>query len=36
MGVWSEPVEGRDEVSQEWKAGNIWGLAKARSMVLGL
>jgi len=36
MEVWSEPVEGRDDASQERKAGNICGLAQARSMLLGL
>ena len=36
MGAWSDPVEGRDDASQERKAGNICGLAKARSMALGL
>ena len=36
MGAWSEPVEGRDDASQERNAENICGLAKARSMVLGL
>jgi len=36
MGAWSDPVEGRDDASQERKAGNICGLANARSMVLGL
>ena len=36
MGVWSEPVEGRDDVSPEWNAENICGLEKARSIVLGL
>jgi len=36
MGVWSDPVEGRDEASQERKAGNICGLAKARLRALGL
>jgi len=36
MGAWSEPVEGRDDTSQERNAGDICGLAKARSMVPGL
>jgi len=36
MGAWSDPVEGSDVASHEWKEGNIRGLAKARSMVLGL
>ena len=36
MGAWSDPVEGRDDESQERKAENICGLAKARSMALGL
>ena len=35
MGAWSDPVEGREDVSQERNAGNMCGLAKARSMVLG-
>jgi len=36
MGAWSEPVEGRDDASQERNAENICGLTKARSMVPGL
>ena len=36
MGTWSEPVEGRDEASQDAKAGAIYGLAKARSITPGL
>ena len=36
IGALSDPVEGRDDPSQERNAGNICGLAKARSMVLGL
>jgi len=36
MGAWSDPVEGRDDVSLERKAGNLCGLAKVRSMALGL
>jgi len=36
MGAWSEPVEGRDDASQERNAGNTCGLVKARSMVLAL
>jgi len=36
MGAWSEPVEGRDDASQERNEENIYGLAKARSMVAGL
>jgi len=36
MSTWSDPVEGRQEGSQWWKAGNMWGLWKARSMDLGL
>ena len=36
MGAWSDPVEGRDDASQARKAGNMWGLAKAGSMALGL
>jgi len=36
LGVWSDPVEGRDDASHEQKAGKIGGLAKARSTVLGL
>ena len=34
--AWSDPVEGRDDASQERNAENIRGLAKARSMALGL
>ena len=36
MGTWSDPVEGRVVASQDWKAGRRRGLAKARSMALGL
>jgi len=36
MGVYSDPVEGREDASQERKAGKISGSAKARSMALGL
>jgi len=36
IGAWSDPVEGRDDASQERKAGNMCELAEARSMVLGL
>jgi len=36
MGVWSDPVEGSTDASQERKAGNMRGLANARSMALGL
>ena len=36
MGTWSEPVEGREEVSQASKAGDIKGLEKAKSITLGL
>ena len=36
MGTWSEPVEGRDVVSQVAKAGDMSGLEKARSIALGL
>jgi len=36
MGAWSDPVEGSDDASQEWKAGNMRGLVKARSIALGL
>jgi len=36
MGTWSEPVEGREEVAHWRNAGNIWELAKARSIVLRL
>jgi len=36
IGVWSDPVEGREDVSQERKAGKKCGLVKARSMALGL
>ena len=36
MGAWSEPVQGRHHASQELNAENLCGLAKARSMVLGL
>jgi len=34
--AWSDPVERRDKASDERKAGNMCGLAKARSMALGL
>ena len=36
INTWSEPVEGRDEASQDEKAGVIRGLVKARSITLGL
>jgi len=36
MRAWSEPVEGGDDPSQVRKAGKICGLAKSRSIVLGL
>ena len=36
MGTWSDPVEGRVVESQDRKAGRMSGLAKARSMALGL
>jgi len=36
MGAWSDPMEGIDDASQERKAGNMRGLANARSMTLGL
>ena len=36
MGTWSDPVEGREVASEDWKAGRMRGFAKARSMVLGL
>jgi len=36
MGAWSDPVEGRDDTSQERNTAVIGGLAKARSMALGL
>ena len=36
MGTWSDPVEGREMASQDRNAGRIWGLAKERSMALGL
>lgn len=36
MVTWSEPVEGREVESQVTKAGNISGLAKARSIAPGL
>jgi len=35
MGAWSDPLEGREDASQERKEGNMCGLAKARSMALG-
>ena len=36
MGTWSDPVEGRVVASQDWKTGRMRGLAKARSIALGL
>ena len=36
MGTWSEPVEGRDVVSQSTKAGDMSGLEQARSIPLAL
>jgi len=36
ISAWSDPVEGRVEESPERKAEKIYGLANARSMVLGL
>ena len=36
MGTWSDPVEGREVASQDWKAGRMRGLANARSIALGL
>ena len=36
MGAWSDPVEESTDASQERKAGNMRGLANARSMALGL
>ena len=36
MGTWSDPVEGMVEASQDRKAGWMRGLAKPRSMALGL
>jgi len=36
MGLSSDPVEARDETSQAREAGKISGLAKTRSMALGL
>ena len=36
IGPWSDPVEGRVVESQDRKAGRMSGLAKARSMTLGL
>jgi len=36
MCAWSDPVEGREDESHEWKAEKIGGLANARSMALGL
>jgi len=36
MGAWSDPVEGRDDASQERNAAVICGLAKARLIALGL
>jgi len=36
IGAWSEPVEGRDDASQEQNAENMCGLAKTRWMVPGL
>jgi len=35
FGAWSDPVEGRDDASQEGNGGNMCGLTNARSMVLG-
>jgi len=35
-GAWSDPVDRRDDASQVWKAGNIFGLANPRAMVLRL
>jgi len=36
IGAWLDPVEGREDAAQELKAGNMCGLAKARSMALCL
>ena len=36
MGTWSDLVEGRVVASQDYKAGRMRGLAKARSIALGL
>jgi len=36
MGVWSNPVKGRDDAFQERNAENICGLVKARSLALGV
>jgi len=36
MGVWWDPVDGRDDVSHERKAEQICGLAKAMSIAIGL
>ena len=36
MGTLSDPAEGRVVASQDQEAGRISGLAKARSMALGL
>ena len=36
MRAWCEPIDGRDDAALERNAENICGLAKARSMVLGL
>ena len=36
IGTWSDLVEGRTVASQDRKAGRMRGLAKARSMALGL
>ena len=36
IGTWSDLVEGRVVASQDWKAGRMRGLAKARSIALGL
>ena len=36
MGTWSDPVEGRQVVSQDTKAGLRWGFAKARPIARGL
>ena len=36
IGAWSDPVDGRGDAYQQRKAGNMCGLAKARSLMLGL
>jgi len=36
MGAWSDPVEGSNDASPDRKAGNMRGLANARSIALGL